>query len=123
MNTLKFASTAANISNRPISNVYFTRLSNVANPVINQQQFIPIGAPAHLYPSLPYGTYPSQPNILQTNHQNLNAINNQNVNKDEPSEENQIEDELFKYAIPNFSCFIPHIFLFFLLKTCHVLKK
>jgi len=98
MNTLKFASTAANICNRPVSNVRMTPMPNIAtNPVINQQQFIPIRTPAHLYPSLPYGTYPSQSNVSQANHQNLNALNNDNANKKEDAtEDSQMEDELFK---------------------------
>lgn len=104
MNTLKFASTAANISNRPVSNVKITPISNIVNPVINQQQFIPIGTPAHLYPSLPYGAYPSQSNVSQANHHNLNTFDNDNVKKEDATEDNQIEDELFKYAILNDSC-------------------
>lgn len=96
MNTLKFASTAANISNRPVSNVKITPISNIVNPVINQQQFIPIGTPAHLYPSLPYGAYPSQSNVSQANHHNLNTFDNDNVKKEDATEDNQIEDELFK---------------------------
>ena len=75
-----------------------TPMPNIAtNPVINQQQFIPIRTPAHLYPALPYGTYPSQSNVSQANHQNLNALNNDNANKKEDAtEDSQIEDELFK---------------------------
>ena len=99
MNTLKFASTAANISNRPVSNVRVTPISNIAYPEAlgHHQQFLPIAAPAHLYPSVYNVTAPLSRTYIH--HQNLNTFPNDNAQVNDSEDPNQIEDELFKYLI------------------------
>ena len=103
MNTLKFASTAANICNRPIANIRITPISNIPmtiNNVVrnnnsNQQHFVPIGAPAHLYPP-PYGSALTSNGQYAINQQSQDSNHNVGSIKESVDAPQDTEDELFK---------------------------
>lgn len=98
LNTLKFATRAANISNRPVANVRVTPITNIPlmAMAVNPQPFLPMELPDQM--QIPPHCIPKfQPNGNSYNYQ-INAGSDTEDSQTEFQESEQIDgDELFRF--------------------------